>query len=423
MPRDGSGVYSPPNGTVPVVSNTVIASAPYNSLIADIVQDLNTPRPIAFGGTGATNGPDALVNLGAVGQSNFLDAFSIGDGFYSARTLDARWLKRDGALYDTADYPALAALLPSLPDGIEWTSIPTSVTGTIQAFLATAGGYYLGTRSGSDSNIYFSSDLTGWSLRATLANFNVNGLCEGAGIIGAIDGSGKGASSPDGVSWSSAITITGTEGLGDVAFGAGVFVAVGTNGSIYSSPDFVTWTPRTSGVSGLLYVVEYVNSVFVAAGGGGTITTSTTGTSGWTPRTSGVSSVLQGVAYGAGVYVIVAEGGGIISSSNLTTWTPRSSGTTNNLMDVVYSSSGFLAVGNGGVARISTNGTGWSVSVTGVSVNFFGAGVNPADPSQYLAVSNSSLISGLRTLTTQFRVPNDGTNPTYGWIKALDEVP
>jgi hypothetical protein len=61
MPRDGSGIYHQPNPDV--VSNTTIASSIYNGEVASVTVDLNQPRPIIAGGTGATNALDALINL------------------------------------------------------------------------------------------------------------------------------------------------------------------------------------------------------------------------------------------------------------------------------------------------------------------------------------------------------------------------
>lgn len=63
MPRDGAGVYSLPPLTQ-AVPNTTILSSRYNTFIADISSDLNTPRPIGSGGTGASSASAARSNLG-----------------------------------------------------------------------------------------------------------------------------------------------------------------------------------------------------------------------------------------------------------------------------------------------------------------------------------------------------------------------
>lgn len=63
MPRNSSGVMSKPAGTT-AMPNTTIASAPFNTLMDDIVSDLNAARPVTSGGTGATAAGAALTNLG-----------------------------------------------------------------------------------------------------------------------------------------------------------------------------------------------------------------------------------------------------------------------------------------------------------------------------------------------------------------------
>jgi hypothetical protein len=62
MPRDGSGVYTKPYPSV--VSGTTIESLVYNGQVDDVTADLNTPRPIVAGGTGANNAAGGLFNLG-----------------------------------------------------------------------------------------------------------------------------------------------------------------------------------------------------------------------------------------------------------------------------------------------------------------------------------------------------------------------
>jgi len=60
-PRDGSNVYTQPFPNV--VADTTIESAVYNGFTNDVAIDLNAPRPITAGGTGANNARDAMINL------------------------------------------------------------------------------------------------------------------------------------------------------------------------------------------------------------------------------------------------------------------------------------------------------------------------------------------------------------------------
>jgi hypothetical protein len=64
MSRDGLGQYAPPAGTQGIPNYTV-ESARYNTFVADITQDLNLPRPIVAGGTGASTPDGALDGLSA----------------------------------------------------------------------------------------------------------------------------------------------------------------------------------------------------------------------------------------------------------------------------------------------------------------------------------------------------------------------
>jgi len=76
MPRDGSGIYTTPAGTT-AVPDTTIESTKYNNNVADVAADLNAPRPIIAGGTGANNAVDAANNLGVVtgkGAQTFTEA-------------------------------------------------------------------------------------------------------------------------------------------------------------------------------------------------------------------------------------------------------------------------------------------------------------------------------------------------------------
>ena len=63
MPRTGGGIYVKPFPDVE--PGTTIESAVHNGTMSDVETDLNAPRPVIAGGTGANNVRDARINLGA----------------------------------------------------------------------------------------------------------------------------------------------------------------------------------------------------------------------------------------------------------------------------------------------------------------------------------------------------------------------
>jgi hypothetical protein len=171
-----------------------------------------------------------------------------------------------------------------------------------------------------------------------------------------------------------------------VATGSGAYTAqaVGSNGQILTAnsaqADGVEWVTPASGVttftlrknmdlingSQINDIIFNGSNLYVAVGQGGSLYTSTNGTS-WTQRTSGFGgNEIASVAFGAGVFVIVGQNGNIASSTDGTTWTLRTSNvSTNRLRRVRFANSLFVAVGdgaNGGTGGITTSpdGTTWT---------------------------------------------------------------
>src|SRR6188768_1852369 len=88
MPRDGSGIYTKPFPDV--VEGTTIESTVHNGTVADVEYDLNAPRPIVAGGTGANNASDALTNLSGEMEGQIVTNYDshgfVSGSFYSAST-------------------------------------------------------------------------------------------------------------------------------------------------------------------------------------------------------------------------------------------------------------------------------------------------------------------------------------------------
>lgn len=89
MPRDGSNVYHRPPG-IDAVTNTTISSTAYNLNVQDVETDLNTPRPIVAGGTGATTAAGAINALGGELAKQIVTNFDAmtwqAGSFYAAST-------------------------------------------------------------------------------------------------------------------------------------------------------------------------------------------------------------------------------------------------------------------------------------------------------------------------------------------------
>lgn len=221
----------------------------------------------------------------------------------------------------------------------------------------------------------------------------LNGYKYSFTINGRIDG---GPGGPGSASLSATPRIAGTEwsagtplanDLRATAFGT-VFVAAGARGALYSSPDFnsltpVTWTPLANPLPGLpdLNAVTFGNSIYLAAGTGGTLLFSSDAIT-WAAQNSPTTNNLYALTSndGSASFVALAAGahGTIINSSDGKTWTTVNSGTANDLYGLTYGRGIFVAVGAKGTLLTSTDGTTWMAvaSNTASKLNSVTYGVN-----------------------------------------------
>ena len=144
-------------------------------------------------------------------------------------------------------------------------------------------------------------------------------------------------------------------------------MAVGGSGKLATSLDGVTWTQRTSsfGTAPILCIV-YANNLWVAVGGNGKLATSTNATS-WTQRTSSFGTTyIYRVSYGSGRWTAAGDLGKLASSTNGTSWTQRVSAitSTRRIRGVVTLPTSGLAIaaGDAGAMSTSTNSTVWTAS-------------------------------------------------------------
>ena len=143
MSRSIGGVYSLPPGSA-AVDNTIIDPVIYNALLADLEADLNIPRPIVAGGTGAASADGALTALGGgtTGKAVFtaadVAAALVALGLTNAQVppgqvghfyrvaAPAGWLVANGAAVSRTTYAALWTAMgsPNTGDGSTTFTLP-----------------------------------------------------------------------------------------------------------------------------------------------------------------------------------------------------------------------------------------------------------------------------------------------------------
>ena len=213
-----------------------------------------------------------------------------------------------------------------------------------------------------------SPDGVTWTTRLTIAS--------GSGVFAL----GSGGSSPvrylaggsyssiyrssDGTTWNSG-GHSGSTGITSIAYGGGQFVATGNSGMVETSSDLITWTPQASGITTNINGVAFNGSLFLAAGS--EVRLSTNG-SNWTAGTATASTINE-VTFGAGKFFAVTATGEIYNTIDGSTWNlSRSSG--GQLNDIVFGGGRFVAVGNSGLIVESLDGGAtWLTDTSGTSAN------------------------------------------------------
>ena len=93
--------------------------------------------------------------------------------------------------------------------------------------------------------------------------------------------------------------------LGAIGYGDGTFVITNADGDFHTSVDGINWSENVGPSEEWFTSVAYGSGVFVAAGGGRKIYTSTDNGETWEQTTPNNLPSMGGVAYGDGRFVLV----------------------------------------------------------------------------------------------------------------------
>ena len=436
MPYNSNGVHTLDPGYNAITGQDIVPSQ-HNPPLEDVsgslsmvyVKDGRAPLTgdMNAGGNKLTNIADGVnpQDAATVGQA----ASVIGDFKDTARTLDEKWLRRNGAIYSNADYPDLASLLGPLPDTINWTPHDTSQSNTLYA-IAQDGAKYRAV--GNSGTLLGSADRAAWASISPGTSANLQFISKTPSFwlaAGTLTPSGGSVTvrSTDGDNWASTTLASGnymTEIRGLGWTGTNVLVSgydsrTTTVHRILYGTDGTSWTPVTVATSGVLAASPSRAVLASRWDNGGMVLTSDNQGVTWTTRVASGFGNVNDICWDTvnNLWIAVFDGGVIKTSPDGIAWTTRASGTTANLLSVRAGPNGIMAVGSGqNFVLFSTNGTTWASKAAPTTTGRALLADNTA-AYHFLSGNTTTICDGIRTLPTQFQVPND--EPQYGWIKAL----
>lgn len=222
----------------------------------------------------------------------------------------------------------------------------------------------------------------------------------------AINANGRISTSTDGITWTSATSVTnlGSNRWESVACDGTKFVAIGETGYISTSSDGTTWSSATQNAnlgSHDWRRITYGDGKFVAIGMLGYVSTSTDGTSWTTAVQNGDlgTNYWFGIAYGNNKFVAIGQPGYISTSTNGTDWATATQNS-NLIYDgshywraIAYGDNKFVALNDGGYISTSTDGTTWTeVTQNDDLGTLTWNGITHGD-NKFVAISNLAYIS------------------------------
>ena len=264
-----------------------------------------------------------------------------------------------------------AGTIVSTTDVVTWTAATSPTTQTLNGaiYWATTDGTNISlgyVAVGDAGTVLYSADGATWVQKTSTTTQNLHAVANnGTGRNVAVGAGGTIITSTDGSTWTPATTVGTTQNLYTVAYLAGAWYAAGAGGTLLKSTDALTWTAVATGSTAELHAISYgayyttasdgtstTNVVYVLAGSGGTVLSSTDAAT-WTAQTLPGATRLNAVAFGL-QFVALGDGGKIYTSPNGTTWTDVSpAGVTSNLQALVRGATSFLATGSGGTVLTS----------------------------------------------------------------------
>lgn len=345
-------------------------------LLVDGVREVRLKENAWSNELGKTNGPPEWTYYTALGLPNFFliagqtglqsEGYQVGDTPYF-------WITPYNSirnwLWDVVRLPAFYAAVGDYgtiltsPNGVDWTLEFVPPAGADKTLLGIGGTTNMLLAVGDGGTILCSPNLV-----TNVVITNATGV-----VTQAV--------SSLGVLWFSVPKATTNDLQGVGVLSNSLFVAAGGKGTLLTSADGTNWNPVASGTTNLLTSVAEWPGGLVAVGDNGTLLTSANGLT-WARTPMPTTNWLYRVRWLNGLLVVVGQRGTIFTSTNATTWQQRTSGTTAWLNDVCVVQDTWFAIGTGGTVLTSTNTVNWTSRGTITGKHLYGV----ATDSKQLAV-------------------------------------
>jgi hypothetical protein len=241
-------------------------------------------------------------------------------------------------------------------DGVSWTATPDSPFSSSINGIAYGGGTFWAVES--SGRMAYSSDGVSWTVFAGRPFSDGSGIAYGNGTFVAVG---------DRIVYSSAnepwtlVSSSPFSPIVGIIYGS-KFIAMGSNGKLASSPNGKTWseaiTPTVPSIDSFTtdsYGIAYGGDKFVAFVNNDRIVWSLRGEESWEEVIDNPfrTSIIYGIAYGGGKFVAVGDGGKTAYSSDGKTWVEVPSRTSGN---IAYSSIKAMVYGGGRFVMVGNNG-------------------------------------------------------------------
>ena len=248
----------------------------------------------------------------------------------------------------------------------------TELSSNTWSSVCYGNGKYVAITNDFDCQFAYSTDGINWtSIDTSIVNSQLASLCYGNEKYVILSMTDEFIYSSDGITWTQG-TMPSSQAWSSVCYGNGKYVAIAYGSNVFAySTDGITWTQGTMPSSQDWYSICYGNDKFVVVVNNSNIFAYSTDGITWTQGTLPSSQSWQSVCYGNGKFVVISSGSNVFAySTDGINWTQGTLPSSQSWISVCYGNGKFVAIADSSdiltISAYSTDGITWAI---GASIN------------------------------------------------------